>query len=266
MTGNATNDSTVLYEVRGWTALITLNRPEALNAVDAALAAAAGDALCRADDDPQVRVAVITGAGRAFCAGADLKELAKGRRIDDRDHPERGFAGLVRNRVGIPTIAAVNGYAMGGGTEILLACDLGVIDVTATVGLPEVKRGLYAAAGGVLRLQRQVPKKVALEIALTGEPVSAARAYELGLVNRVVPEGTAVAAALELAATIAANAPVAVRESKRLIHDSAAVGSDWDDEVWRLNRAASRVVFTSEDAQEGPRAFAERRAPVWTGR
>lgn len=262
----ATAQPAATYEVRGAVAIITLNRPAALNAVDSALSVAAGDALRRADQDPAVRVAVLTGAGRAFCAGADLKELAKGRSIDDPEHPERGFAGLVRNWVDIPTIAAVNGYAMGGGTEILLACDLAVIDETASLGLPEVRRGLFAAAGGVLRLQRQVPKKIALEISLTGQPVAAVRAYELGLVNRVAPAGQALDVALDLATTIAANAPVAVRETKKLLHTSVDAGSDWESEVWRRNREAAKVVFSSDDAREGPIAFAERRIPRWTGR
>ncbi|MDN5913749.1 MAG: crotonase/enoyl-CoA hydratase family protein [Pseudonocardia sp.] len=254
------------YERRGHIGVLTLNRPDAMNAVNAELSTAAGEALRRAGADDEVRAVVITGAGRAFCAGADLKELARGNRIDDRDHPEHGFAGIVRQWIDTPTIAAVNGYALGGGTEIVLACDIAVIDETASLGLPEVTRGLFAAAGGVIRLARQVPQKVALEAVLTGEPITAARAYELGLVNRVAPRGTAVDVALGIAGTVAANAPLSVQQSKRVVHRSRDAGSDWDDEAWQVSTDAGRVVFTSRDAREGPRAFAEKRAPQWEGR
>jgi enoyl-CoA hydratase/carnithine racemase len=253
-------------EKRGNIGILTLNRPDALNAVNADLAIAAGAALEQAQNDADIRVVVLTGAGRAFCAGADLKALAQGKRIDDREHPEWGFGGIVQHWVSNPVIAAVNGYAMGGGTEIMLACDLAVIDETASLGLPEVKRGLLAAAGGVIRLQRQIPFKVALEAMLTGEPISAGRAYELGLVNRVAPAGTALEVATALAGTIAANAPLSVEQSKRVAHETAAMGSDWQPDVWKVNSQAMKIVFTSEDALEGPRAFAEKRKPEWQGR
>ncbi len=260
------NESVVRYDVREHIAIITLNRPDALNAVNSALSTAAGAALERAAQDSSVRVVVITGAGRAFCAGADLKEIAAGRRIDDPDHREWDFAGIVRHYIPKPVIAAVNGFALGGGTEIMLAADLAVIDEEASVGLPEVKRGLIAGAGGLLRIHRQVPQKVAAEIALTGRPVPAARAYELGLVNEVAPSGTALAVALDLAAEIAANAPLAVSESKRVMHETSKAQRGWDDESWKINSSAIRTVFSSDDAKEGPRAFAEKRAPEWTGR
>jgi enoyl-CoA hydratase/carnithine racemase len=147
----------------------------------------------------------------------------------------------------------------------MLACDLAVVDETASLGLPEVKRGLFAAAGGVIRLPRQVPLKVALGLILTGEPISAARAYELGLVNEVVAEGTALAVAVELAETIAGNAPLSVQESKRVVHETHAAGTDWGPEVWEINRSASRTIFRSKDSREGARAFAEKRAPQWEG-
>jgi len=249
----------------GHVGVLTLNRPQALNAVNADLAIAAGAALEEAEADPEIRAVVLAGAGRAFCAGADLKELAAGRRIDDRDHPEWGFAGIVRHWISKPTIAAANGFAMGGGTEILLACDLAVIDETASLGLPEVKRGLLAAAGGVIRMQRQIPFKIALETMLTGEPMSAARAYELGLVNRVAPAGTTLEVALALAGTIAANAPLSVAWSKRVAHTTYGMGSDWEPEVWQVNAEAAKVIFSSMDAMEGPRAFAEKRTPAWQG-
>jgi len=265
MTENGTEPAATL-EKRGNVGVLTLNRPDALNAVNADLAIAAGAALEAAQADPEIRVVVLTGAGRAFCAGADLKQLAQGKRIDDRDHPEWGFGGIVQHWISKPVIAAVNGYAMGGGTEIMLACDLAVIDEGASLGLPEVKRGLMAAAGGVIRLQRQVPFKVALEAMLTGEPMSAARAYELGLVNRVAPAGTALEVALSIAETIAANAPLSVEQSKRVAHETAAMGSVWEPEVWKVNTDAMKVVFTSKDAMEGPRAFAEKRKPEWQGK
>jgi enoyl-CoA hydratase/carnithine racemase len=255
----------VLYEVRGHTAILTLNRPDALNAVNALLSRALGEALERAQADEAVRVIVLTGAGRAFCAGADLKEVAAGRDIYDRDHREWDFGGMVRHWVDKPVIAAVNGFALGGGTEFVLASDLAVIDETASLGLPEVRRGLLAAAGGVIRLQRQVPFKVAAEIALTGAPVSAARAHELGLVNRVAPEGTALDVALELAEVIAENAPLAVQHTKRTMHRSLEAGSDWSEAAWAVNREAIIAVMRSRDAREGARAFAEKRRPVWSG-
>ncbi|MBF6148870.1 enoyl-CoA hydratase-related protein [Nocardia nova] len=259
-------ESAALYEVNGHVAVVTLNRPDALNAVNSELSAAAGAALERAACDPQVRVVVVTGAGRAFCAGADLEELAGGNSVYDPEHREWDFAGIVRHWIPKPVIAAVNGFALGGGTEIVLSADLAVIDEGASLGLPEVTRGLIAAAGGVLRIHRQVPPKVAAEIALTGRPISAARAFELGLVNAVAPAGGALAAALELAEVVAANAPVAVQESKRVLHESAMAHNGWAEEDWKLSRAATRVVMSSEDAKEGPRAFAAKRKPIWSGR
>ncbi|MEU4311031.1 enoyl-CoA hydratase-related protein [Nocardia sp. NPDC024068] len=259
------SESAALYEVRDHIAIITLNRPDALNAVNSALSTAAGAALERAANDPQVRVVVITGAGRAFCAGADLKEIAAGRGIYDPDNRAWDFAGLVRHWIAKPVIAAVNGFALGGGTEIVLTADLAVIDENASLGLPEVRRGLIAAAGGLLRIHRQVPAKVAAEIAFTGAPVSAARAYELGLVNKVAPAGTALTVAMELAGVIAANAPLAVQQSKTAMHESAAAQTGWSAEEWAVNRAAAKVVMTSADSKEGPRAFAEKREPRWSG-
>lgn len=261
-----TDGPAVRYGTRGAVAVVTLNRPHAMNAVNAALSDAAGEALEAANADPAVRAIVLTGEGRAFCAGADLKEVARGHRIDAQGHPEWGFAGIVQHWVDKPVIAAVNGFALGGGTEIVLACDLAVIDETATLGLPEVRRGLFAAAGGVIRLQRQVPLKIALEMTLTGEPVDAATAREWGLVNRVAPVGTALDVALELAGTIAANAPLAVRQSKHVVHATHAGGSVWEPEVWAVNREAVRVVFGSRDAREGATAFAEKREPRGEGR
>jgi enoyl-CoA hydratase/carnithine racemase len=255
-----------LYEVIDRVGVITLNRPESMNAVNGALSTAVGNALEAAATDPQVRAIVVTGAGRAFCAGADLKEIATGGSIFADEHPEWGFAGLVQHWVDKPTIAAVNGFAMGGGTELALSCDLVVASSEATFGLPEVRRGLIAAAGGVLRLQRQVPLKRALELALTGAPITAEIAADWGLVNRVVAPEQVLPSALDLADLIAANAPTAVRQTKRVIHQTS--GQDWDPswgqgDPWQLSNEALMAVFSSPDALEGPRAFVEKRAPLW---
>ena len=265
MPTDAQTSPAATLERRGAVGLITLNRPDAMNAVDADLSTAVGEALETLQADPRIRVAVITGSGRAFCAGADLKELAAGRDIGAREHPEWGFAGLVRHFIDKPLIAAVNGFALGGGTEIILACDLAVVGEDAELGLPEVRRGLVAAAGGLLRLPRQVPLKISLEMALTGRPIAARVAEQWGLVNRVVPQSEVLDTALALADTIAANAPLSVRASKRVIHDVAAFGADWSDEIWAMNRRRTKEVFASADAAEGPRAFAEKRAPLWRG-
>ncbi|GAB2642503.1 crotonase/enoyl-CoA hydratase family protein [Nocardioides ginkgobilobae] len=257
--------------MRDGVCLITLNRPAALNAVNSALSTAVGQALDQAAGDPAVKVVVVTGRGRAFCAGADLKELAAGRPVAADGHPEWGFAGIVRHWIDKPVIAAVNGFAMGGGTEIALACDLVVASSEATFGLPEVTRGLIAAAGGVVRLQRQLPLKRALELALLGEAIDATTAAEWGLVNRVVEPDAVLDTAWELARTIAANAPLSVRQTKRMLHRGAAGGSDWNtdwtgEDPWEANAAATVEVFSSSDAREGPRAFTEKRAPRWEGR
>lgn len=260
------NDA-ALQQRRGHVAVITLNRPEAMNAVNSALATALGNRLDECDSDPEVRAIVVTGNGRGFCAGADLKAIASGQDIGPVGHPEWGFAGMVRHYVTKPVIAAVNGFALGGGTELVLASDLAVIDENAQLGLPEVKRGLFAAAGGVMRLPRQIPVKIALEAALTGDRMSAETALRWGLVNRIAPSGTSVDVAVELAGKIAANAPLSVQQSKRVIHRSAAYGSEWDEPIWEeLNASALGTVFTSADAMEGPVAFAEKREPKWTGR
>ncbi|MFC7502388.1 crotonase/enoyl-CoA hydratase family protein [Nocardioides sp. GCM10030258] len=254
----------VVLDRRGPVALITLNRPDAMNAVNADVSRALGAALAEFAGDRQLRVAVVTGAGRAFCAGADLKELGAGRTVLDVDHPERGFAGFVRHFVDKPIIAAVNGFALGGGTEIVLAADMAVMSDAAKLGLPEVKRGLVAAAGGLLRLHRQIPPKVAAEAIFTGEPLDAATALQWGLVNRVVPAEEVLATALALAEKIAANAPLAVQTSKRIMMRSA-VGSDWESPLWEMNEAEFRAVGASEDALEGANAFAQKREPIWVG-
>lgn len=263
--------SSALYAVDEGVATITLNRPRAMNAVDSSLATAVGRALEAAANDATVRVVIVTGSGRAFCAGADLKALAQGHSIDAAGHPEWGFAGLVRHWIDKPIIAAVNGFALGEGTELALACDLVLASEDAEFGLPEVRRGLLAGAGGVLRLQRQIPLKRALYLALIGEPISARTAQEWGLVNQVVATGDVLAAALELSHLIAENAPLSVQHTKRMLHSTASAGSDWTPrwtgiDPWEANAEAIEVVFGSRDAIEGPTAFTEKRRPRWEGR
>jgi enoyl-CoA hydratase len=240
--------------------LITLNRPEARNAVNAALAQGLADTLDRFDAEEDLRVAILTGAGGTFCAGMDLKAFVKGERAWIGD---RGFAGITQRGPRKPIIAAVEGYALAGGFEVALSCDLIVAARDARFGIPEAKRGLVAAGGGLLRLPKRIPYHVAMELALTGDPISAERAYELGVVNRVTDSGQAVAAARELAATIAANGPLAVDASKQLV----AQAPDWaEGEGWEKQGELVGPVFGSEDAQEGSRAFAEKRPPQWKGR
>lgn len=250
---------------RGNTLIVTINRPEARNAVNQAVSVGVGDALQQAQDDPEIWAVVITGAGdKSFCAGADLKAISRGENIFHPEHPEWGFAGYVQHVIDKPIIAAVNGTALGGGTELALASDLVVAQSSAQFGLPEVKRGLIAAAGGVFRIVDQLPRKVAMELLLTGEPISADEALRWGLINQVVPEGTSVLdAAIALADRITGNAPLAVQASKRV-----ALGVDegeitGEKDAWKRSNRAMRVVFSSADAMEGPLAFAQKRAPVW---
>lgn len=247
--------------------LVTLDRPEARNAVNQEVSTLLGNALHEADTDPEIRVVVLTGAGdKSFCAGADLKAIGRGEDIFPAENREWGFAGMMQQPISVPIIAAVNGTALGGGTEITLASDLVVAADHAVFGLPEVKRGLVAAAGGAFRLPGYVPHRVAMEMMLTGEPISAERALELHLINRVVPADQLLHTALELAQGIAANAPLAVQASKRLalgIVDGTRPG---EQESWMRNDDEMMAVMTSEDAMEGPAAFAEKREPVWKAR
>ncbi|HEX2038677.1 MAG TPA: crotonase/enoyl-CoA hydratase family protein [Acidimicrobiales bacterium] len=248
---------------RGTVEVLTIDRLDAANAIDAEVEWAINDALDELEGDDRILAVVLTGAGdRVFSAGADLKASACGD-DDKRGSPPRGFGGMTRGRFAKLLIAAVNGTAVAGGFELVLGCDLVVAEEHARFGLPEVKRGLLAGAGGVVRLAQRVPPAIALELAMTGEPIDARRAYELGLVNRVVPRGTAVEAAVELAQTIAHNAPLSVRASRELVY--AAVELPADD-AWRRNDELVLAVSRSEDAREGPLAFAEKRLPCWSGK
>jgi len=253
----------VLRERRGAVEILTLNRPEARNAINAEVGRQITAALDEIDQDEDVRVLILTGAGdKAFCAGMDLKAFSEGTG-GEIGEGVGGFAGFARRAVPVPVIAAVNGPALAGGFEIVLACDMVVAAEHAIFGVPEVKRGLMAAGGGVVRLPKRLPLPVAMELTLTGDSITAARAYELGLVNRVVPAERVLDEALAIAATIIENAPLSVRYSREVTKAAADVS---ETEAWKLSDKATKAVFASEDAQEGPRAFAEKRAPNWQGR
>lgn len=260
-------EAAAAVERRGNVALITINRPDARNAVNGAVSTAVGDVLEAAQRDPEVWAVVITGAGdKSFCAGADLKAISRGENLYHPDHAEWGFAGYVHHFIDKPTIAAVNGTALGGGSELALASDLVVACESASFGLPEVKRGLIAGAGGVFRIVDQLPRKVALELLFTGEPMSAADALTWGLVNEVVPDGSVVEAALALAGRITVNAPLSVQASKRVAY-GADGGSIADEEPkWERTTREFSKLLQSDDAKEGPLAFAEKRQPVWKAR
>ncbi len=246
--------------VDGDVLVVTIDRPEARNAVNLEVAEGIAAAIDQLDGDDTLRAGILTGAGGTFCAGMDLKAFVAGERPYVG---ERGFAGLVQQPPRKPLIAAVEGWALAGGFEIALACDVIVAARDARFGIPEVKRGLVAAAGGLLRLPRRIPYHLAMELALTGEPIGAERAYTIGIVSRLAEPGEAVVAAHELAATIARNGPLAVDATKRIV--SAA--PDWPEaEAWDRQATIAGAVFASEDAREGARAFAEKRDPVWRGR
>jgi enoyl-CoA hydratase len=250
----------VRVEERPGVLVITINRPEAKNAVTLEVSEAVAAALDALDGRPDLAVGVITGAGGAFCAGMDLKAFLRGERPSV---PGRGFAGITEAPPAKPVIAAVEGHALAGGCEVVLACDMVVAGRSASFGLPEVKRGLVAAAGGLLRLPERIPAAVAMELVLTGDFMGAERAHEIGLVNRVVEDGSALEAALELADRIAANGPLAVAASKQVM----VASRDWSvDERYSRQREIIDPVFASADAEEGARAFAEKRTPVWEGR
>ena len=250
----------VLTERRDGVLLITLNRPDARNAVNLALAEGVAAALDDLDESDDVAVGVLTGAGEGLSAGMDLKAFTTGERPWVGD---RGFAGIVRRASAKPLIAAIEGFAVAGGFEIALACDLIVAARDARIGIPEAKRSLVAAGGALIRLPKRMPYHVAMEMALTGDPIRAERAHQLGVVNRLAEPGNAVQVALELAAEIARNGPLALEASKKIVANAL----DWTEaEAWEKQGAITGPVFTSEDAREGAIAFAEKREPVWKGR
>jgi len=249
----------VLVERRGAVQVIVINRPQARNALNLAVATGIRDAVDELDADGELRAGVLTGAGGTFSAGMDLKAFLTG---ELPSFPGRGLCGITETPPRKPLIGAAEGWALAGGFELLLACDLVVAGASARFGVPEVKRSLVAGAGGALLLAQRIPRAIALEMLLTGEPIDAARAAEVGLVNRVVDEGKATDTAVELAASIAANGPLALIATKEI----ATGGGDWAGaEKWEKANALMAPVFGSQDAQEGARAFADKRSPVWKG-
>jgi enoyl-CoA hydratase len=254
------SEQPLLTERRDRVLLITLNRPDARNAVNLAMAEAMAAALDELDGDDGLSVGVIAGEGKGFSSGMDLKAFATGERPWAAD---RGFAGIVQKPATKPLVAAIEGFAVAGGLEIALACDLIVAAKGAKLGIPEVKRGLVAAAGALRQLPRRLPAAVAMELALTGETITAERSAELGLINRLAEPGKALEVALELAGEIAANAPLATAASKSILNRQGS----WDDETfWAKQGEIVAPVFTSADAIEGATAFSEKREPNWRGR
>ena len=260
MSAETDEQDAVLVERRDGVQVITINRPHAKNALNGAVARGIAAAVDELDADDDLRVGILTGAGGTFSAGMDLKAFLTG------DLPlvgERGLGGITQQPPRKPLIGAVEGWAVAGGFELLLACDLVVASETSRLGVPEVKRALVAGAGAAMLLTRRIPQAIALELLLTGDPITAQRAADLGLVNRLTPEGGALDGALELAVTIAANGPLAVAITKQI----ARASFDWTlEEGWGKQSELMAPVFVSEDAQEGATAFAEKRPPVWKGR
>ena len=254
------NEPAVLKQRRERILEITINRPDQRNAVNAAVAQGVAAALDELDGDPELSLGILTGAGKGFSAGMDLKAFVAGESAYAGD---RGFAGITQRAAEKPLIAAIEGFAMAGGLEIALACDLIVAARGARLGIPEVKRSLVAAGGALLRLPRVLPRNLAMELALTGDPIDAERGYELGLVDRLAEPGQALATALELAEAVAANGPLALAATKRILVESV----DWpSSEFFARQGEIAGPVMGSEDAKEGAKAFAEKRAPVWKGK
>jgi enoyl-CoA hydratase len=245
----------VLTEQRGRVLLITLNRPEAMNAINGALSHGLVEAVEQLDVDPGLTAGVLTGAGRGFCAGMDLKAFSRGEDLG----PMMRF---IRHGAQKPLIGAIEGFALAGGLELALTCDLLVASKGVKLGIPEAGVGLFAAAGGLVRLPIRVGFGKAMEMAITADPITAEEAFELGLVSRLTEPGQAVEVAMQLAERVARNAPLAVAASKQLVRLSQGVT---EDEFWELQNPLSTRVFTSNDAKEGPKAFAEKRRPEWTG-
>jgi enoyl-CoA hydratase len=259
-TDQATDTEPVLTERRDNVLLITLNRPQVRNAVNAALAAGVAGALEELDRDDSLSVGVLTGAGGFFCAGMDLGAFVNG---ESPWFGDRGFAGIAQRSARKPLIAAIEGFAVAGGMEIALACDLIVAAKGAKMGIPEAKRSLVAAGGALLRLPRRMPYHVVMELALTGDTMPAERFHELGVVNSLAEPGAAVDVALELAGRLAKNGPLALVASKQILQEQF----DWSSaDMWDKQGAISGPVFASEDSKEGANAFKEKREPVWRGR
>jgi enoyl-CoA hydratase len=259
MEGQVSEGTEVVIEKHGHVLIIRLNRPHVRNAMNAALARGLNSAIDRLDDDHEVRVGLLVGAAAGFCSGMDLKALLRG----ESPFTERGWGGIARMPPRKPLIAAIEGFALAGGMELALSCDLIVAARGAKLGLPEVTRGLVATAGGLIRLARRIPYHSAMYIGLTGAPISAERAYEIGLVNELCEPGAAYEKGLELARVIASNAPLAVEASKEIVHAALDLN---EADGWELqDRVGMPVVSDSADAKEGALAFMEKRAPIWRG-
>jgi enoyl-CoA hydratase len=252
----------VTFEVRGHYAVITINRPQARNAVNGAVANGIEAGIDRIEDDDDLWVGIVTGVPPVFCAGADLKEINSGNAAGLQTK-RGGFGGIVTRERVKPIVAAVDGPALAGGTEIVLSCDLVVASSSATFGIPEVKRSLAAGAGGLFRLGRKIPLNIAMECAMTGDPISADRAYHFGLVNVLCDDGQALDQAMTLADRICANAPVAVRASRKVVLEATNAP---DDVGWKMSMDAMAQAMSSADFKEGLTAFIEKRPPNWTGK
>ena len=258
---NASPDEDAVVVTRdGEVLIVRLNRPAARNAISLALARGVSAAMDQLDGDPTLRAGLLFGTGVGFCAGMDLKALLR----NELSFTERGFGGITLKPPNKPMVAAIEGFALAGGLELALSCDLIVAARGALLGIPEVKRGLVAAGGGLMRLARRIPYHVAMHLAVTGEPISAERAYDVGLVNELCEAGQAFEHGLALARLVAANAPLAVQASKAIVRDALDLN---EAAGWELqDRVGLPVVHETEDAREGARAFAEKRPPVWKGR
>ena len=254
------SEPAVLSERRGRILVVTINRPDQRNAVNAAVANGIAAAMDELDGDDDLSLGILTGAGGGFCAGMDLKAFVTG---ESPWAGDRGFAGITQRAADKPLIAAIEGFAVAGGLEVALACDLLVAARGAKLGIPEVKRSLVAAGGALLRLPRALPRPVAMELALTGDPITAERGQELGVINRLAEPGQALEEALALAERITVNGPLALRATKRILSESV----DWpESEFWNRQGEIAGPVMSSEDAREGATAFAQKRPPVWRGR
>ena len=252
----------VEYRQEGRVAVLTINRPEARNAVNGDVARGMEEAIDRLEEDEGTWIGIVAGEGPVFSAGADLKAIASGQAADLQTK-RGGFGGITARERTKPLIAAVDGPALAGGCEIVLSCDLVVASTNARFGIPEVKRSLVAAAGGLFRLPRALPRNLAMELALTGDPIDAERAHHFGLVNELVEPGKALEGALALAERVNANAPIAVRQSRRVVVEGMLAD---DDTAWKVTVDAMAKAMATEDFAEGPRAFIEKRAPEWKGR
>ena len=253
------SDAVVMTERDGAALIITINRPAVRNAINRAASEAIAAAMDRLDADQSLTIGILTGSGDHFCSGMDLKAFLAGERVE---LPERGLAGITERAPKKPLIAAVEGFALAGGCEIALACDLIVASETAQFGIPEVRRGLIAGSGGLVRLPQRIPRQIALEYALTGKLMPAGAAHHWGLVNRLVPPGTALDGARALAGEICVNGPLAVQMSKRVMSEAPT----WPvGEIWVRQRRVLEQVIASNDAREGATAFSEKRAPRWSG-